>query len=210
MSITLVTVAHGPQYRAFLPQWCAAANALQRQPDHIIIVTDDKPHTAAQTLELTTPNTILLAKGRHDHHPQIYVNLAIEAAETDWICKMDVDDLIRPHALTPLDDTEADVWMFGIEYLRASLPAQNVNSVDILHSQENLVFSGSPFRRWLTDKAKFRDMIYEDWAFWIDCAKQDANFKPSPTIDYEYVMHGANISIGCDDAHWRDTVRSLR
>lgn len=204
-----MTVAHGTTYREHLDSWAEAVSRLNTTPDRIMIVTDDIIDAVDRTRELGNVTVIKKTHG-HKHHPQVYVNEAIKRIDTDWICKMDVDDRIHPHALDPLEATEADVYMFGISHNNTNLPARHVTAHDILTSDHNLVFSGSPFRKWLTHRAKFRDMIYEDWAFWIECAKQNARFHPSPSIDYEYTMHDHNISQHVDHEYWATIAKGYR
>lgn len=210
MSIGIITVAYGATYRGFLLRWAAAVNALHTQPDVVTIMTDDTGDALRQTADLRAPVQIHTIQGTHKHHPQVYANQALEHTDTDWICKMDVDDVIYPHAFNNLRNAACDVWMFGITHNGHTLLPGHVSAKDVLASPHNLVFSGSPYRKWLTTGAKYRDMIYEDWAFWIDCAKQGARFCPSPTADYDYVMHGENISTRADDGYWQAIVRSLK
>lgn len=210
MSIGVITVAYGDKYRGFLPRWVEAINSLHTKPEQVTIVTDDMTDAAMQAADVESLLTIVGAKGEHVHHPQVYANQAVEATDTDWICKMDVDDIIYSHAFDRLAEADCDVWMFGISYQTQTMLAPSVNSQTILDSPHNLVFSGSPYRKWVTEKARYRDMIYEDWMFWIDCAAQNARFQPSGTIDYEYVMHDDNISSRADDHYWKQVVRRLR
>jgi hypothetical protein len=85
--------------------------------------------------------------------------------------------------------------MFGIRYEGKNLPAQQVTRFDIMRSPYNLVFSCSPFKRWVWRESPYLDMICEDWAFWIQAARNGARFQSSPSIDYEYVIHGSNITL---------------
>ena len=212
MTIALVCVAVGDPYRAFLPRWFHAVSALERKPDQIMVVTDD-PAAAIATLGNAWLDSAVFKKatGSYQTHPQVLVNEAIASTNTDWVCKMDVDDVIFPHALTPLDTAQdCDVWMFGIQLSGQWLPARHATRADILKSPHNLVFSGSPFRRWVWERARYRDMICEDWMFWIDAAKNGARFQASPSIDYEYVIHGDNITLRTDLAAAEANVRSLR
>ena len=206
-----MTVAVGPTYQAFLPAWAESIAALNTQPEQVTVVSDDlAPTYAAQLSEILNQWQLITSTKTWTHHPQVLVNDGIKATDTDWICKLDVDDRIYPHAFDRLHNTACDVWMFGIRHGDLLLHPPAAKAEDILRSPHNLVFSGSPFRKWLTGGAGFRDMIYEDWMFWIDCAKQNARFCHSGTIDYEYVTHGENISSRVDDAYWQAVVRGLR
>lgn len=212
MSIGLVAVAYGEKYRAFLPRWMRAVTALETQPDQIMVVTDDIPSALATLGDVHLSSTIFKqGHGTFHTHPQVLVNEAIQAVRTDWICKMDIDDIIFPHALNALDEArDCDVWMFGIQLSGQWLPARHVTRADVLRSPHNLVFSGSPFRRWVWERSQYRDMICEDWRFWIDAARNGARFRASPTIDYEYVIHDHNITLRVDMAEAERNVRGQK
>ena len=208
MTIGVVTVAYGDKYRAFLPSWIQAITMLERKPDKITVVTDNVSSAMASLGNIQLSNaTFRQAHNTFTVHPQVLVNEAIDSTHTDWICKMDVDDLIYPHALNNLDTCEADVYMFGIMHQNHRLPARKVSGELILNTMHNLVFSCSPFKRWVWEAAPYRDILCEDWAFWIDASKNGATFEASPTIDYEYVMHGDNISLRGDFPAYETMVR---
>jgi hypothetical protein len=211
VSVSIVAVAYGKTYRAFLPRWMRAISALERKPEKIVVVTDDVPDCidrlgAADLASVTFKQ----AQGKFSRHPQYLINEAIAITDTDWVCKMDMDDLIFPHALSNLRRLDADVYMFGIQLHERKMPAHHATRADILKSPHNLVFSGSPFRRWVWEKSPFRDMICEDWVFWIDAAKNGARFIASPNIDYEYVIHGDNITLHTDMEVAESNVRGMR
>jgi hypothetical protein len=212
MSIGVVAVAYGEKYRAFLPRWMRAVTALETQPDQIMVVTDDIPSAMVTLGNVHLSSTVFKqARGTFHTHPQVLVNEAIQAVRTDWICKMDIDDIIFPHALNALDEArDCDVWMFGIQLSGQWLPARHVTRADVLRSPHNLVFSGSPFRRWVWERSQYRDMICEDWRFWIDAARNGARFQASPTIDYEYVIHDHNITLRVDMAEAERNVRGQK
>lgn len=210
MTIGVAAVAYGETYRAFLPRWARAITALERKPDKVIVVTDDVPSCLEQLGDSRLHNiTFLQARGTYIHHPQVLVNEGIVRLDTDWVCKMDIDDIIFRHAFNDLP-VDADVYMFGIQLNEKWLPARHVTRGDIMRSDYNLVFSGSPFRKWVWEKSPYKDMICEDWAFWLDAAKNAARFVASPNIDYEYVLHGDNITLRSDMATAENRVRGMR
>jgi len=53
-------------------------------------------------------------------------------------------------------------------------------------------------------------MIYEDWAFWIEAAKNGAQFAQTDSLDYVYRIHDKNISMWCDDAAAKQKVEAIR
>lgn len=210
MSVGLVTVAYGAKYQAFLLTWAQAVSRLNTPPEQIIIVGDDIDMGILNTVDgLLYGVEYLHSTTVPEHHPQILVNEAIARLSTKWVCKIDVDDWIKPTALDE-QPWPGDIRMFGIELNGQPMPAQQVTASDVLGSPHNLVFSGSAFRKWVWEAAPYRDMIYEDWAFWIEAAKNGAQFTQSGQIDYEYRLHGANISMHCNDPYWRQKVNELR
>lgn len=209
MTVAVVCVAYGERYRRFLPQWCENIRALQREPEQIVIATDDVEGCEVM-VDWLPGMSIVLTSVEPIVHPQVCINDAIRETDTEWICKMDVDDIIYPHALNTLDDCDADVYMFGIRLGHTNLAARHVTRYDVMRTPHNLVFSGSPFRRSIWEKAPYQDMICEDWRFWIDAAHNGARFQASPSIDYEYVIHGENISQRGDIAAWEREVRAYQ
>ena len=211
MSVGVVAVAYGDTYRAFLPRWMRAMTMLEQKPQQIMVVTDDVPDCIARLGDVYLSSVIFKqAHGTFERHPQYLVNEGIASMHTDWICKMDMDDIIFPHAFNGLHDCLADVYMFGIQLDEKWLPAHHITAKDVLRSNHNLIFSGSPFRRWVWEKQGFRDMICEDWMFWIDAAKNGARFQASPNIDYEYVIHGDNITLHTDMEVAENNVRGMK
>ncbi len=211
MTVGVVAVAYGDTYRAFLPRWMRAMTMLEQKPQQIMVVTDDVPDCIARLGDVYLSSVIFKqAHGTFEQHPQYLVNEGIASLQTDWVCKMDVDDIIFPHAFNGLHDCLADVYMFGIQLGEKWLPAHHVTAKDVLRAQHNIIFSGSPFRRWVWEKQPYRDMICEDWMFWIDAAKNGARFQASPNIDYEYVIHGDNITLHTDMEVAENNVRGMK
>lgn len=207
-----MTVAYGEKYHKFVPEWVDHVAALQRPADQVAIACDTLPENIVEhaTKKLGKKLHIIYSDTKFKHHPQYLVNDAIDRTYTEWICKMDVDDLIYPYALNGVVAEACDVFMFGINLNNQQLLyPQNVKAAHVLQSPHNLVFSGSPFRRWVWSASPFKDMIYEDWAFWREAAKRSAHFKPSNRIDYYYRLHGANISLHCDPVKWERKVKEL-
>jgi hypothetical protein len=203
MTVGVVTVAVGEMYLDRLETWATAVAQLNRQPDLITIVTDRMPRRYVEILDDLLPQWQLVTSEKTwERHPQILVNDAIAMTDTEWICKMDADDQIFQHALNPLDNWPTDVCMFGISVNgERNLIPSPVTAQQVLESPHNPLFAGSPFRRAIYEQTLgFRDIIYDDWAFWRDCARAGATFQPTNTIDYLYLLHGGNSSLGVDHA----------
>lgn len=211
MTVGLVTVAVGEPYQARLEGWAHAVASLQRPPDQVTIVVDTIHRDLISSLDQILGEwQLIYSKRDWTHHPQVLVNDGIAFTETEWICKMDVDDIILPHALDTIDEHhDTDVLMFGIRTDTRDIAFTGVTAEAILQAQHNLIFSGSPYRKWLWHDNPYRDMIFEDWAFWIGCARQTRRFAHTGTIDYIYTTHPDQISARADEAYWAQIVRSL-
>lgn len=210
MSVGVVTVAVGDAYQARLPAWARAVADLHRTPDAVTIAVDQIADDLADEIANILPVAEIVESERSwSHHPQILANDAIEHTRTDWICKMDVDDVILPHALDRIDAFDGDVLMFGILHNGRPLIPDTVSAETVLRRVSNHVFSGSPYRRELWEGNPYRDMIFEDWAFWIGCAQRGASFVSLHTVDYIYTTHADQITAQVNEAYWTSVVRSL-
>lgn len=169
MSIAVVTVAIGDHQR-FLDEWLASVGALERTPDEVIVIADGE----------FTPSRF---------------NEAVERTSTEWVCKLDVDDVIFPHALNRIDEWQADVAIFGVRY------GDNTWQPDgqfILTVPDNPVSAASPFRRKVWEYGPYRDMPYWDWVFWIEAANNGFVFDRTGTIDYEHRLHDGQVTANGD------------
>lgn len=211
-SVGVVTVAVGERYQAFLPEWAHAVAALERQPDQTVVVADHMPQETIEQLDgLLDGWQLILSTRTWECHPQVLANDGIAALQTDWVCKLDADDLILPHAFNILDGFEADVCAFGLSVNgeKNHLP-NNLDTHAIRNTPNNLLYAASPFRRSVWEHTGgFRDVRYDDWAFWREAAASGARFQASGTIDYIYRLHEFNASKQCDHEAERMKVLGL-
>ena len=187
MTIGICTVAYGRTYHEFLPRWSAAVAALDPRPDLITIVHDgvsrdirQQVHDLLTVLWVTDPGI------NHELQPQVHVNAAIAVTQTDWIVKLDADDLILPHALNSVSECNADVLNFGYRIGETNHVSRRVTAEQVIRKSGNPLSSASPFRRWLWERNKFRDLLFDDWAFWIEAARAGATFDATGRVDYIY------------------------
>jgi len=201
-TIGIVTVAMADLYRQFLPEWAASVAALNRQPDDVRIVVDQIDDDLwAEILGLLPHAKLVKSTGEWKHHAQVLANDAIAQMETDWVSRLDADDLILPHAFDRLDEVTADVYAFGISInYEQDCPAMPVSTATVRHESSNYLCSASPFRRsvWVANGG-FVDAVYQDWIFWRQAAARDATFAASGTVDYIWRSHDAQVSAHCDD-----------
>jgi hypothetical protein len=187
-SIAVVSSCTGSAFWKFLPAWAHAVAGVTRAPDEVVVVTDAPPGVRAE-VETVIDVRWVEPNRPWEHHPAYQVNDAIAETTSDWIAKLDVDDLALPGYLTGVDGCDADVWCVGYrlngqDHVIPTWPA-NV----ILAAENNLLASCSPFRRWLWEADEWPDSVYDDWCFWLHAAKLAAKFESSQSVGYEYRQH---------------------
>ena len=189
MSVGIVTSCYGPNYYGFLDQWSLAILDLNQHPDWITIVHDGVPEDLQRIINRRIDPVWIEGQTAFRLHPQVNINEAIARTFTDWILKVDVDDLLLEHALDEWQDTEADVVSFGYRIDLADHPSRPVTAEQMLSKTDNPIGSCSPFRRWVWEANKFRDTLFDDWAFWIEAARSGAVFDYTGRVDYRYRSH---------------------
>ena len=209
MSIGIVTTAYGEAYHGFLDQWSAAILDLQTQPDWITIVHDGVPIDLQAKVTKRLDPTWILEPRAGVFHPQIHVNAGIAVTFTDWILKVDVDDVLLPHALDGVRDCEADVLSFGYRIGDFDHPSQLVSAETIMRKSNNPIGSCSPFRRWVWESNQFEDRLYDDWCFWIKAARAGAIFDATGRVDYIYSVHPDQMTRRHDNAQALAEIQAL-
>lgn len=210
MSFAVVTSCTGADYHQWLVPWARHVESLTTKPDQVVVATDvdedlmDEVDEFLQVLWVV-PRTIART------HPAVIVNDAIDFTHTDWICRLDVDDIIYPRAYEHLEDCDADVYALGYFHDGSEHHAPaGLTADDLLRRTDNPLAACSPFRRWLWEAQPYRDMLFDDWAFWIDAAKAGATFAASPTIDYEYRRHPGMSTARLDTALAHAQIAAIR
>jgi len=105
-NVGLPLAVWGKGYAEFLPRWWEGVQALERQPDEIVITYDQANEDAVvnSVPEGYKPKLILAAN--FSTYAQ-YWNCAITALTTDWFSICNVDDKYFPQALNEIDEAEA-------------------------------------------------------------------------------------------------------
>lgn len=195
MTVGICSVAYGETYHRFLIEWSQAVAALEKQPTVVTIIHDGVSQEIKDAVNDCVPVMWV-----EDHtttytvHPQFLVNTAISFTKCDWIVKLDADDLILPHALNNLSQVTADVVNFGYRINERDVVSHPVTAQQVLQRSHNPISSCSPFRRWLWERNPFRDMLFDDWGFWVEAAREGATFAATGTVDYVYRVHDEQIT----------------
>lgn len=187
---TIGIVATVLSYYDFLPGWCESINALNRQPDKIVIAA----HDAEQTAKVVKPflNATVLQVDE-DFSWGLYLNKAVEACETDWIAWIGVDDRYRPCALDGIDKVSADLVGFGMKYQKDGREWHYKGRIqDWPHY--NPLPPGSPFRRGLWEKLPFQSQpFWPDLGFWASSHFLGANVIGTGRVDFDYAYHSSQV-----------------
>lgn len=178
VKISLV-IACSQQYAHHLDGYMQAVQQLNRQPDEIVLVTD----TVKPSFECVVIRT------EAEFQFGEWFNLGFAAATGDWVVWPGADDRLRPHALDHIDASLADVIAYGLQYSTGKIWIPAVTDAhNILQVQQNLITCGSPVRKRLWEQTPFQPELFpfEDWAFWVGCAHNNARFTSTLTIDVDY------------------------
>ena len=192
LDIAIVTVAFG-KYKNFLMQWVSSVTKLSILPNEIILGVDEIDLKLKDSLLALLPDLKILEIPRMgDIHYGFEYNFLISKTNSEWICKIDVDDIVMPDAYEELVDAPFDILAFNLENSKTKSIHSAVDAPSakkVLDSDENFMCSLSPFRKWIWEEVKFKDLVFDDWAFWIESAKLDPIMKKSSKINYIYNCH---------------------
>jgi hypothetical protein len=188
---TVITVSIG--YNRFLAEWTEFVHKLNTTPREVIIGIDQIDIELKHFIEKKLPNVkwIYLRKNKSRHYSSYY-NLLINEVKTNWVCKIDVDDVIFPNSYDKLHTIKEDVYAFGNQSSISKLkhiPPREIKAKDFLRSKANLISSLSPFRKVVWEKNRYKDFVFDDWIFWIDASIENFTFKSSNRINYIYREH---------------------
>ncbi len=172
MTVAVVSCVYGTDYDQFIPEWENALKNLTRPADEIIL------HHGERLPDEEYPQARLL-------------NEAVLQATSEWIWKLDVDDLALPDALDLIDYVASDVWLMGYvhsvdgEYVPPALPNDQY-----LASSKNTYPSMSAFRREAFLEVGGYPLIgHEDWGLWRRMARANCAFESSGRVHCMYRRH---------------------
>lgn len=183
MSVTVVSCVYGQHYQRFIPRWAKAVAKLSPTPDAVIVASD---------AHLDIPGARVIETYCHWRYPQAwYLQSAINAAATDWVWILDIDDLAFPDALLGLDHIAADVWQLGHERSDGELYCPpRMTPGEYLASDRNVYVAGSMVRTDIfREVGGFDDIALQDWGLWRKLSRAGATVEPSTRIHFGYMRH---------------------
>ena len=173
-SLAIFTSSRAEHYGVFFPRWWQAISELERQPDQIVIayhesnlakVPESVPKEYASRVKLVVSDS---------EDGLIYGNLAVEAADTDWVAFCGLDDQVLPNAYDELElCTDAEILIANLKLSDGSNSFGSWDTQRMKH-QNPMAFL-SPFRKSLWERVGGLPRIYwVDWGFWMKCAMAGA------------------------------------
>lgn len=175
-SVAVLGMVWGEKFRAHLPEWFAAIDALEVKPSQVIVATlPDEVHFLDEY-----PCEVAVCE--HSNIERM-TNAAAAKAKTTWLSSCGIDDRYRPEAFNDLPDMADDVGVVSVGVITTSgmkvdaRPGQNM-----LDGNPHGVLGMSFIRRSLWEQIGGYDERYiiSDWALWIKAMKLGANFWMSP------------------------------
>jgi hypothetical protein len=174
-SLAIFTSSRAERYGVFIPRWWQAISQLERQPDQIVIayhesnlckVPDSVPKEYASRTKLVVSDS---------EDGLIYGNLAVEAAETDWVAFCGLDDQVLPNAYDEIAlCKDAQILVAN---LNLSDGSKSMGSWDLQRMKyQNPMAAHSPYRKSLWESVGGIPAIYwGDWGLWMRFAMAGAN-----------------------------------
>lgn len=177
MSVTVVSCVYGDRFPHFIPRWGLFVRALAPAPD-AVIVGSDRDHDIRDAYVVATDCPW--------RHPQAWhLNQAIQAADTDWVWIVDIDDCAMADGLKGLEAVTGQVWQVGY---RRSDGETYIPSEAALYADGNMFTAGSFIRRDLfLAIGGFRDVAFQDWDLWRRIGPWPVEF--SGRAHYHYMRH---------------------
>jgi hypothetical protein len=173
-SLAIFTSSRAERYGLFFPRWWQAISELERQPDQIVIayhesnlakVPESVPKEYASRVKLVVSDS---------EDGLIYGNLAVEAADTDWVAFCGLDDQVLPNAYDELElCSDAEILIANLKLSDGSNSFGSWDTQRMKH-QNPMAFL-SPFRKSLWERVGGIPKIYwSDWGFWMKAAMAGA------------------------------------
>jgi O-antigen biosynthesis protein len=192
--ISVVIPCHN--YGRFVTEAVESLMAQTRRPDEVVIVDDGSTDDTAQAIAALQARFTLTLIARHPARGAVSTfNDGIRASTGDLVMLLSADDRLSPRYLECSEQAILDgadiaatpAKLFG--NVDGWWPVPPLNLTALLVS--NLYHGSALYRRSLFDMlGGYRDVMYEDWEFWIGAVVQGAIVRPVDGCWLEYRQHG--------------------
>jgi len=182
MSVTVATASWNGFWGKYGDRWTECVKSMSPAPDRVIVASDEPIKTG---FDIVICETRSLGPMR---------NAALEISNTEWFVPADLDDLPLPNYIENLNK-DYDIHSFALQIgstIFKGLPNEWEKAFDP-HAQNPLI-SCCPYKTELGKKIRYRDVGWEDWAFWLDMKKAGATVFWDDTIRYTYTRPPNSLS----------------
>ena len=181
-TITIATANWGGYWEKYGDRWTEAILKLDPFPTRVIVASDVPIKT---DFEVVICETKSLGPMR---------NAAIDATDTEWFVPSDLDDLPLPNYIKDLKQ-DCEIHAFCYKYggdVHGYKPSlwDSAFSVDCA----NPIGSCSAYKTEWAKRVRYRDIGWEDWAFWLDMKKAGARAHFDPTPRWIYTRPPGSLS----------------
>jgi hypothetical protein len=185
-TISVVSAIWGDRYRQFLPRWWDSVQALERQPEQVVIITDRRCFELAHSTKpfgYKVPTKIL---GLHDELTfNEYYDRAYQECEMEWLAICCIDDVFVPEALNDIDKADeagCEMVADGVKFTNQSRIWKGYWNPSEIY--RNMTMPGAaPMKKSMYERVGWpKDIYWSDWAFYMKCAKAGVKVYQSDLI----------------------------
>jgi hypothetical protein len=189
MGIAICVVVWGNYWERFGAQFIEQMENLNTEPDEIIVSSPVPLKLPKHWVEILEP-----------HKKWDSWNSTISSARSEWICPAGMDDIWFPDGLDGLTDVPDDVNVINAAWMENGRlwGADPIGFQNILHSSHNPMFGMTLWRKSISDKIPYRQVVWNDWIQWMEIRKlgYKVEFKTKPMGDH--IRHPDAYSIRGD------------
>ena len=181
-TITVATANWGGYWEKYGSRWTEAILQLDPAPTRVIVASDVPIQT---DFEVVICEIKSLGPMR---------NAAIDFTDTEWFVPSDLDDLPLPNYIKDLkQDTEIHAFSYrygGMSHGYKPTLWENAFSIEC----PNPIGSCSAYKTDWAKRVRYRDIGWEDWAFWLDMKKAGARAHYDETVRWIYTRPPNSLS----------------
>lgn len=183
-NLTLVSACWGDYFDRFGYDWFQSVENLDPQPAHVIVATDR---------ELPLPDTYTQIPLREPYHWDAF-NCAAEAATTEWVAALAMDDRLPPNAFADIDmsgDVEASV---GIDSNGRAMRPTQAKWSEIMTNDWYPLSGYQVIRREVWMKYPLRPVEWADWIQALEWKAGGVRVTFSDRVRHYYKLHDSQHS----------------
>lgn len=178
-NLTIISASWGDYFETFGDGWLKSLAALDPQPAHIVVATD-------RTLPL--PSHFEQVPIRKPYFWES-VNCAVEAAQTEWIAGLMLDDRQPPDALEDIDMTEDVEASIAIDSNGRPMRPQLARWNDIMDREWFPLSGYQIIKRDVFLRFPYRPVEWPDWIQALEWKAAGVRVRFSERVRQHYTLH---------------------